>query len=203
MPWASEPAGQPTGQPAVTLDDIAEWFTRRVGRELGPSPWHEVTPEAVRGFADATHDWQAIHLDAERAASGPYGVPVAHGFYTLGLIPYLTSTLFDPSWIDVALNYRLDRVRFLTAVPVGSRVRALARVRGVRVRPRGYLEVVLAVSLMVEGAEQPACTLDHTRLYTMRPDASRPVDGPVPRVMYPPERPAPAPAPAPADSLTP
>ncbi|MFI6013450.1 MaoC family dehydratase [Streptomyces sp. NPDC051243] len=193
MPWDSEPAEPP----ALTLDDFAQWFEQRIGKELGPSPWHEVTPAAVRGFADATQDWQGIHLDAEQAAQGPYGVPVAHGFYTLGLVPYLTSTLFDPSWIEVALNYRLDRVRFLTPVPVGSRVRAMAHVKAVRIRPRGFLEVVLALSLMVEGEEQPACTLDHTRLYRMLPGAALPKDGPVPRVMFPPDDPAP-PTPAPA-----
>lgn len=187
MPWDSEPAERP----AVTLDDIAEWLGQKVGQELEPSPWHDVTPEAVRGFADATWDWQAIHLDAKAAASGPYGVPVAHGFYTLSLIPYLTSTVFDPRWIDDALNYRLDRVRFLTPVPVGSRVRAISRIKSVRTRPRGFLEVTLGVSMMVEGEEQPACTLDHTRLYTLLPDAPPPKDGPVPRVMFPPDDPAP------------
>ncbi|GAA2382455.1 hypothetical protein GCM10010420_00460 [Streptomyces glaucosporus] len=175
MRWASEPEGRPP----ATLPDIARWYEERIGRELGPSPWHEVTAEDVRRFADATHDWQWIHLDEERAASGPYGVPVAHGFYTLALVPHLTSTLLDLRWTALGLNYRVDRVRFHTPVPVGSRVRALAHIKSVRTRPRDFLEAVLAVSVMVEGESRPACTVDHARLYQAAPDARLPEDGPV------------------------
>ncbi|WP_055695412.1 MaoC family dehydratase [Streptomyces prasinopilosus] len=175
MLWASEH----TEDGAATLPDIAEWFTARIGKELGPSPWHTVTPEDVRRFADATHDWQWIHLDGEQARSGPYGRPVAHGFYTLSLVPHLTSTLLDLRWTSLGLNYRVDRVRFPAVLPVGARVRALAHVKSVRVRPRDFLEVVLAVSVTAEGQSAPVCTVDHTRLYRLAPGARLPVDGPV------------------------
>ncbi|WP_434599903.1 MaoC family dehydratase [Streptomyces sp. A5-4] len=175
MPWDSETEGDA----ALSLSDIAEWYTTRIGKEMGPGPWHTVTPADVMRFADATHDWQWIHLDAERALNGPYGVPVAHGFYALSLVPHLTSSLLDLRWTSLGLNYRVDRVRFPAPLPVGVRIRAGAHIKSVRVRPRDFLEVVLAVSVTAEGQSVPACTVDHARLYQLAPGATLPVDGPV------------------------
>ncbi|HXV94390.1 MAG TPA: MaoC family dehydratase [Pseudonocardia sp.] len=156
------------------LAEIARWFGDRVGEHTGFGAWHRITAEHVRGFADATLDWQWIHLDAQRAASGPYGGPVAHGFHLLALVPHLTSELFDLRWTEYGINFRVDRVRFRAPVPVGSRVRSGATLTGARVRPRELLELTLAITVDVEHGTGPACTLDHTRLYGVRPDAPLP-----------------------------
>ncbi|MFD8491821.1 MaoC family dehydratase [Amycolatopsis sp. NPDC059657] len=156
------------------LTEVADWFAEREGTQLGYSDWHEVTQDDVRKFADVTRDWQRIHLDTAAAAAGPYRVPVAHGFYVLALIPYLTSELLDLSWTTLGLNYRLDRIRFPAPTPVGARVRATAKIGASKVRPRGFLELVLAVTIEAEGGDRPVCTADHARLYQVAPDAGLP-----------------------------
>ncbi|WP_162788448.1 MaoC family dehydratase [Amycolatopsis albispora] len=174
------------------LTEIAAWFAGHEGTRLGHSDWLEVTPDDVRAFADVTRDWQRIHLDAEVAAAGPYGVPVAHGFYVLGLIPYLTSGLLDLRWTTLGLNYRLDRVRFHAPVLVGDKVRGTATIGGSRVRPRGFLELVLQVTVETSSADRPACTADHTRLYQVAADAELPdlAHAGTVRLDPPPDRPA-------------
>ncbi len=103
------------GAPRALLD--------RVGEEVGVSPWHDVTQEAVNTFADATGDHQWIHIDPERAARGPFGRTIAHGYYTLSLAPKFFEDMKLLDGAAVAVNYGLNRVRFTAPVPVGSRVR--------------------------------------------------------------------------------
>ncbi|MGV9381915.1 MaoC family dehydratase [Nonomuraea sp. NPDC003707] len=160
----------------VTVEDISAWYAARVGRHLGHSRWFEVTQADVTAFAELTRDGQWIHVDPDRAAEGPYGGPVAHGFHTLALISYLTSDLLDLDWTELGVNYGLDNVRFRAPVRVGVRVRAGATLRRARLRPRGYLELTLGVAVEIEHENVPACTADHVRLYQAAADARLPRD---------------------------
>jgi acyl dehydratase len=139
---------------------------RYAGVDLGYGEWHLVTQDEVDHFAKATHDTQWIHRP-EAAGRPPFGVPVAHGLYILALLPHLTSGLYDVRGESSAINYRLDRVRFRTPVPIGLRVRARGELLGVRLRPRGFLEVRTAVSMEVAagGGTLPALSAESVLLF--------------------------------------
>ncbi|TDQ52433.1 MaoC family dehydratase [Actinorugispora endophytica] len=126
------------------------------GRHLGHSPWHTVTQEQVNLFADATGDHQWIHVDAERAASGPFGGTIAHGFLSLSLLPLLGGqvyTLREPP--AMGINYGLNRVRFLQPVPVGARVRDGVEVAEAKETPKGLL-LTMRHTVEIEGQERAA-----------------------------------------------
>ncbi|WP_026917766.1 MaoC family dehydratase [Gordonia shandongensis] len=127
-----------------------------VGRRLGESDWHQITQADVDLFADATGDHQWIHVDPERAARGPYGGTIAHGYLTLSLIPVLRRTAWRPDGVTMGINYGANKVRFPAPVPVGSRVRASFDLVEVTERDTGY-QVVEKVTIEVEGAQKPAC----------------------------------------------
>src|SRR5579872_619288 len=115
---------------ATTVSDIKE-FHNLVGQHLGWSPWHEITQEKVNLFADATGDHQWIHVDPERAKSGPFGGPIAHGYLTLSLAPHLLGSTFRVDGISMGVNYGLNKLRFPAPVPVGSKLRVGAQLAGV------------------------------------------------------------------------
>lgn len=107
-----------------------------VGEELGVSDWLEIDQQRVNDFADVTGDHQWIHVDVERAkAESPYGAPIAHGFLTLSLIPALSKDNFRVQGAKLVINYGLNKVRFLNAVPVGSRIRVRSELADVA--PKG------------------------------------------------------------------
>src|SRR5690606_26125377 len=105
------------------------------GTDLGYSEWHTVTQEQVNLFADATDDHQWIHVDPERAKDGPFGAPIAHGFLSLSLTVKFWSELFDVTGVSTRVNYGLDKVRFVSPVKVGSRVRLRAVIAGLHCAP--------------------------------------------------------------------
>jgi len=127
------------------------------GQELGPSRWLEVTQERIDAFADATDDHQFIHVDPERAAQGPFGTTIAHG--------YLTLSLLIPLWNDVyrhdgtGINYGLNRLRFPAPVPSGSRIRARFRVDALDQIPGGA-QATIAATVEREGHEKPVCVAE-------------------------------------------
>jgi acyl dehydratase len=129
------------------------------GADLGASDWVEITQERVNLFADATDDHQWIHVDPERAADGPFGAPIAHGYLTLSLIVPMFSELLRFEGGSMVVNYGLNKVRFPTPVPVGSRIRLAARVATVSDVPGGA-EVVSRAVIEVEGATKPACVAE-------------------------------------------
>jgi Acyl dehydratase len=136
-----------------------------VGQHAGYSDWHEITQEQINLFADATGDHQWIHLDAERAAKGPFGTTIAHGFLTLSLIPMLTSQVSRVEGVAMVVNYGLNRVRFPSPVPVGSRVRAGVVPKSVEDVPGG-VQVVSEVTIEREGGEKPCCVAETiSRIY--------------------------------------
>jgi acyl dehydratase len=143
----------------TTKIDGLEGLKEMVGQHLGYSDWHEVTQEQVNLFADATGDHQWIHVDVERAKAGPFGAPIAHGYLTLSLTPTLLTEVLAVSGISMAINYGLNKLRFPSPVPVGSRVRAgveLASVEDVS----GGAQVQLNVTYEIEGGTKPACVAE-------------------------------------------
>ncbi|MBL1098389.1 MaoC family dehydratase [Streptomyces coffeae] len=127
-----------------------------LGEELGHSDWYEVTQEAVNQFADATGDHQWIHVDPERAAEGPFGGPIAHGYLTLSLVPRLLPEIIELSGFGMGVNYGCQRVRFPSPVPVGSRLRAGAVLDEVA-EIKGGVQLTITMTFTVENEPKPAC----------------------------------------------
>jgi acyl dehydratase len=136
-----------------------------VGQEIGPTDWFEIDQQRVNGFADDTEDHQWIHVDPERAAKGPFGGPVAHGFLTLSLIPYFSSQLRTVDNVTMGVNYGLDRVRFPAPVRVGSRIRARATIKSLDKLSDEAVQLVTRVTIELEGSEKPACVADMVSRY--------------------------------------
>jgi acyl dehydratase len=130
-----------------------------VGTQLGETEWTEITQEQVNQFAEATGDHQWIHVDVERAAKGPYGGTIAHGYLTLSLIARFGSELFDVSGVSAKLNYGVNKVRFPAPVPVGSRIRAGASIAGAQETPAG-VQVSLQWVIELENSTKPACVAE-------------------------------------------
>lgn len=128
-----------------------------VGRDLGTSEWLEVNQDRIDTFADATEDAQWIHVDPERARSGPFGTTIAHGYLTLALLIPLFSQLLDVEGVTTKLNYGLGKVRFPAPVKVGSKVRLAAVVREVTEVGAGGKQLVFDATVEIDGSEKPAC----------------------------------------------
>ena len=128
-----------------------------VGQELGTSGWLEVTQERVNTFADATGDHQWIHVDVERAkAESPFGGPIAHGYLTLALLIPMYSEVLVVSDATMGVNYGLNKVRFPSPVPVGSKVRLTATLKAVE-EVSGGLQLTIGAVIEAEGASKPVC----------------------------------------------
>ncbi|MFE5212659.1 MaoC family dehydratase [Streptomyces sp. NPDC056600] len=144
---------------ALTVHGIPE-IIRLSGRDLGHSAWKEVTQELISGFADVSGDHQWIHTDAERAASGPYGRTIAHGYMVLSWGIPLFAELLQVSGVGMALNYGVNKVRFPAPVPVGSRVRLHAAVTDVQPVKRGGVQMTRAFTFELDGSAKPACVAE-------------------------------------------
>ncbi|QEW01213.1 MaoC family dehydratase [Microbacterium caowuchunii] len=129
-------------------------LTDAVG-ESAVSDWFEITQERIQAFADATEDHQWIHVDPARAAVGPFGAPIAHGYLTLSLLPRLTAGLLEVGGVGLVVNYGLDRVRFLQPVPAGSAVRASTRIDTVEPSGAG-MRVGMDTTVELRGQDRPA-----------------------------------------------
>lgn len=130
-----------------------------VGKPLGTSEWLTITQERVNGFADATDDHQWIHVDPERAAAGPYGATIAHGYLTLSLIPQFAQQLFALDFGVARINYGANKIRFPAPVPVGSALRATATVTDVA-DGAASCTVTVRYVVAVDGAAKPACVAE-------------------------------------------
>ncbi len=138
------------------IQDLEE-LKRLVGQEIGVSDWHRVTQEAVNIFADATLDHQWIHVDPERAKKeSPFGGPIAHGYYTLSLGPYLISNLMEIKAKRMGVNYGLNKLRFTAPVPIPCNLRLRATLIAVE-EIKGGVQATYQLSFEVEGKEKPAC----------------------------------------------
>ncbi len=132
----------------------------RVGQHLGYSDWLEISQDRINQFADATGDHQWIHVDLQRAADGPFGGPIAHGFLTLSLAPGLLKDVWQMQGAKMGVNYGLNKVRFPSPVPVGSKVRAGASLKEVTDVGGGGMQLVLEATFEIEGADKPACVAE-------------------------------------------
>ena len=136
-----------------------EEFAAAQGSQLGPTDWLEVTQERVNLFADATDDHQWIHVDPERAAGGPFGGTIAHGLLTLSLLPHFTSQMYTVGNIAMAINYGYNKVRFITPVRVGSKIRARAEIAKVD-QLDGAVQATLTTTVEIEGSDKPAAVAE-------------------------------------------
>ncbi|BCB88598.1 MaoC family dehydratase [Phytohabitans suffuscus] len=134
------------------------------GEILGSSDWVEIDQARIDTFADATGDRQWIHVDPDRAAQGPFGATLAHGYLTLSLLSSLTGTIYRVDGIRMALNYGLNKVRFPSPVRVGSKLRATTELTSVR-EVAGGVEIMLTSTVEIEGAQKPACVAQHLARY--------------------------------------
>ena len=134
-----------------------------VGAEFVGDEWLTIDQGRIDAFAGATGDFQWIHVEPERAAAGPFGATVAHGFLTLALIPTLTEGLLDVGGVGAVVNYGFDKVRFVQPVVVGSRLRARVEVMAVDESGSGY-RVAQRVTIEVEGSDRPALVADSIAL---------------------------------------
>jgi acyl dehydratase len=146
-----------------TFASLAE-FVAAKGESLGFSEWHKITQEQVNAFADATGDHQWIHVDVERAASGPFGGTIAHGYLTVSLLPILSVEIFRIENLTMGINYGLDRVRFPSPVLTGSSIRAEATLTEVKQTHLGSLASI-RMRVEIEGQEKAACVADTLSLF--------------------------------------
>ena len=129
------------------------------GTHLGYSDWLEIDQARIDLFADATGDHQWIHVDPERAAKGPFGKTIAHGYLTLSLANLFLPEIMRVDDISMGVNYGCEKVRFPAAVPVGSRVRGAGEVISAQ-EIKGAVQVVVRMTIEIEGGDRPACVID-------------------------------------------
>jgi len=134
------------------------------GTQLAPTEWLAIEQDRVDGFADVTGDHQWIHVDVERARQGPFGGTIAHGYLTMSLINYFLPQLIEVRGFAHAVNVGADRLRFLSPVKVGSRIRATGEIVSVE-EVKGGVQSVVRVTVEIEGQDKPACVLDTISRY--------------------------------------
>lgn len=134
-------------------------FVAAKGSQLGPTEWMEITQDRVNLFADATDDHQWIHVDPHRAAQGPFGGTIAHGLLTLSLLPHFTHQLYTVDNVKMAINYGYNKVRFITPVRVGAKLRARAEITDIA-ELDGAVQATLATTVEIEGSEKPAAVAE-------------------------------------------
>lgn len=137
----------------------AEEITAAAGEELGTSDWLNVDQERIDRFADATGDHQWIHVDREKAAAGPFGGTIAHGYLTLALLPQFAWQICTVEGAAMAVNYGANKVRFINPVKVDSRLRSSARLSEVT-DVAGGLQLVVVQTVEIEGQDKPACVAE-------------------------------------------
>ncbi|WP_406107872.1 MaoC family dehydratase [Streptomyces sp. NBC_01003] len=144
----------------ATVDELRA----AVGEQLGYSDWVEIEQKRIDQFADATGDHQWIHVDPERAKDGPFGTTIAHGYLTLSLLPLFGPQLIQVDGMKMGVNYGTNKVRFPAPVPVGSRLRATAKITGVDDVPGG-VQVSVAFTVERDGGDKPVCVAESVSRY--------------------------------------
>jgi acyl dehydratase len=134
-------------------------FVAAQGSQLGPTEWLEITQDRVNLFADATDDHQWIHVDPERAANGPFGGTIAHGLLTLSLLPHFMHQLYTVENIAMAINYGYNKVRFITPVKVGAKIRASAEITKVD-QLDGAVQATMTTTVEIDGSDKPAAVAE-------------------------------------------
>lgn len=151
----------PTTVPVSELPSLA-------GRQLAPSAWMKITQQRINQFADATNDHQFIHVSRIKAALTPFRKPIAHGFLSLSLLTYLNSEqAVVPEGVKMVLNYGSDRLRFLTPVKVGKRIRSHQTIASVTEKKPGHWLIKTDVSVEIEGEDKPALIAEMLYMYVV------------------------------------
>jgi acyl dehydratase len=141
----------------TSIDDAAS----AVGQELGVSEWLQIDQKRINDFADATNDHQWIHVDVARAkAESPYGTPIAHGFLTLSLVPALSKDNFRLENAKLAVNYGLNKVRFVAAVPVDSRIRVRSELAAADKVDDNTVNLTVKHTIEIDGVDKPAAVAE-------------------------------------------
>ena len=141
---------------AQTTVDGVEGVLAKVGQHLGHSDWVEITQEQVNQFAEATHDHQWIHVDVERAEKeSPFGGPIAHGYLTLSLVSALSAQIIEATGFRMGVNYGADKIRFMSPVRVGARIRASATLDDAK-QFEGGVQMTLGITMEIEDQPKPA-----------------------------------------------
>ena len=142
-------------------EDAYEKLKAAVGETEGTSDWLQIDQERINGFADVTEDHQFIHVDPEKAAAlSPWGVPIAHGFLTLSMLVKLSETIKQPmerfDGLVMGVNYGFEKIRFIEAVKVGSRIRCTSVLSGVELKDPNTLHTIRTMTVEIEGSAKPA-----------------------------------------------
>jgi acyl dehydratase len=145
--------------------DSVDALVAAKGEELGSSEWVTISQDEVNLFADATGDHQWIHVDQEKAAAGPFGTTIAHGFMTLALLPRLMHQIFTVGGVKMGINYGLNKVRFPSPVPVGSKVRATSTLTDTQDIGGGTVQITVTTVIEIEGGAKPACVAESILRY--------------------------------------
>ncbi len=152
---------------AALLADLRAW----IGREIGTSDWFLIDQHRIDQFADCTDDHQWIHVDAARAASGPFGTTIAHGFLTLSLIPAMSECIqlpVDRGQVQMTVNYGLNAVRFIQPVPVNSQVRSRVVLARVEEKSPGRILLTYKHTVEIQGQDKPACVAEMLALLILK-----------------------------------
>jgi acyl dehydratase len=140
------------------FNDLNE-FAAAQGSQLGPTEWLEISQDRVNLFAHATDDHQWIQIDPVKAADGPFGGTIAHGLLTLSLLPHFSHQLYRVNGITLAVNYGYNKVRFITPVKVGARIRARGEVTAIN-QLEGAVQATTTITVEIEGSEKPAAVAE-------------------------------------------
>jgi acyl dehydratase len=149
----------------VTVSNLQELEAYK-GKELGVSDWHVVTQDQVNQFADGTLDHQWIHIDVEKATKeSPFGGPIAHGYLTISMAPFLLSQIVEVKGLKMGVNYGIETLRFVEPVKVGAKLRLKAELKDVK-NLRGTGKSTFKLTFELEGVKKPACTAEVVYLYS-------------------------------------
>lgn len=143
----------------TTIFESIDELSSSVGQHLGHGEWMEITQDRIDQFAAATGDDQWIHVDAEKAAAGPFGTTIAHGYLTLSLTNKFLPDIFEVRNVSMGINYGVNKVRFPSPVPVGSRIRVGAELAECS-EIAGGVQTIMKVVVEIEGSEKPACVAE-------------------------------------------
>ena len=137
----------------------------QVGKDLGKTDWLAIDQQRINLFADATGDHQWIHVDVEKAKTGPFGAPIAHGYLTASLANYFLPQLMEVQGISMGVNYGCDKIRFPSPVKVGSRIRGAGQVTTVEKTKDGGIQAKVTITIEIEGSDRPACIIETISRY--------------------------------------
>jgi len=142
---------------------VTEKLRGLIGHQVGASEWFLIDQNRINQFAECTEDRQWIHVDVEKAAQGPFGLTIAHGFLTLALIPAMSKCIqlpFDSAEVQMSINYGLNKVRFLNPVPANSRIRSRAILTDVEEKSPGRILLTYTHTIEIEDQDKPACVAE-------------------------------------------